>query len=417
MIGVIPEHSIHKISMAMKRIIILLLLALVPISYAETFQVPKSDFVLLMTDFSKQTASATELGIKSVKDPEAKKLLLSYLDAVYKIEDRLEKLEKKNAIIPKRFRNSFYHFQDQINIAVWNNIKSDPAVRSMYLERYKATKGACYSDYIRSSDNWTQAAVELLELNSDMAYDIFKLMYNRIQSPKTGTILMNKAFLGQIKKYVSSNSPLKVEFKPALQILVAPRSDFEFEGISESDFRSEGLQILIEYISRSLNPKEPSKKDFYAFGVGDNEFMDKDTVINVRYIPWYRYVKLYLEKLPGLSLEGLQEFTPADPGFARTTILGLRAKNGDTSVKEELKADIQQIEDPSIRAIFLKWFGGIAGTEDAAFIRSISDKDETYNLDEEDRNMFMESYPGQPYREEISPGKEAAEAILKKIGG
>lgn len=31
--------------------------------------------------------------------------------------------------------------------------------------------------------------------------------------------------------------------------------------------------------------------------------------------------------------------------------------------------------------------------------------------------MFMESYPGQPYREEISPGKEAAEAILKKIGG
>ena len=177
MIGVIPEHSIHKISMAMKRIIILLLLALVPISYAETFQVPKSDFVLLMTDFSKQTASATELGIKSVKDPEAKKLLLSYLDAVYKFEDRLEKLEKKNAIIPKRFQKSFYHFQDQIKIAVWNNIKSDPAVRSMYLERYKATKGACYSNYIRSSDNWTQAAVELLELNADMAYYIFELIY------------------------------------------------------------------------------------------------------------------------------------------------------------------------------------------------------------------------------------------------
>lgn len=69
--------------------------------------------------------------------------------------------------------------------------------------------------------------------------------------------------------------------------------------------------------------------------------MDKDTVINVRYMPWYRYVKLYLEKLPGLTLEGLQEFTPADPGFVRTTILGLRAKNGDTSVKEELKTDIQ----------------------------------------------------------------------------
>lgn len=176
-IGVILEHNIHKISMIMKRIILLLLLALAPISYAETFQVPKSDFALLMMDFSKQTAGATELGMKSVKYPEAKKLLLSYLDAVYKIEDRLEKLEKKNAIIPKRFQKSFYHFQDQINIAVWNNIKSDSDVRRMYLERYKATKGACASDYILSSDNWMQAAVELLELNSDMAYYIFELIY------------------------------------------------------------------------------------------------------------------------------------------------------------------------------------------------------------------------------------------------
>lgn len=30
--------------------------------------------------------------------------------------------------------------------------------------------------------------------------------------------------------------------------------------------------------------------------------------------------------------------------------------------------------------------------------------------------MFMESYPGQLYREGISSGKEAAEAILEKIG-
>lgn len=81
-------------------------------------------------------------------------------------------------------------------------------------------------------------------------------------------MVINKAFLEQIKKYVSSNSLLKVEFKFALDILVAPKSSFIFEGISESDFRSEGLQILIEYISRSLETKVPSKKDFYALVSG-----------------------------------------------------------------------------------------------------------------------------------------------------
>ena len=126
-----------------------------------------------------------------------------------------------------------------------------------------------------------------------------------MQSSRPIPMVMNKAFLGQIKKYVSSNSPLKVEFKFALDILVAPKSNFIFEGISESDFRSEGLQILIEYISRSLNPKEPSKKDFYAFGVGDNEFMDKDTVINVRYMLnciWRNYRDCHWKAFKSLRL-------------------------------------------------------------------------------------------------------------------
>ena len=170
----------------------------------------------------------------------------------------------------------------------------------------------------------------------------------------------------------------------------------------------------MDYIRGSM-PKDAKPNGEYFFGT--DEYCD--VVLSLDYNLWWREYT-WLPKYPLCTLENLKANTPAEMGFERISILALRAKLGDKSVKEDLKNGIENLEDITLRGYFLRMFGNIATLDDVPFLKKMLSSNVEYTISDLDRKTWYplkrESYPELKVREKISPIKEAVDEIYKKIG-
>jgi len=338
-------------------------------------------------------------------------------------EKKFDELEASGGSIrlDQDFQHVYLDFVGNL-FQMMSSRESDTRIRELHFREFKE----CKQDqawhyilcYLRSAKDKHDAIIELFDARDDVDNEIAKRITRYCSAKKNEHVKpclrMDEKLLNRLSVFARKYLKTRDKFPENYAMNVLLCSNFIFEGMTEEQFYSRVFPIYMDYIRGSM-PKNPKPNGEYFFGT--DEYCD--LVLSLDFILWWReYIRL--PKYPVCTLENLQANTPQEKGFERTSMLALRAKFGDASVKDDLKSGIENLEDITLRAYFLRMFGNIATLDDVPFLKKMREGDVEYTISDLDRETWYplkrERYPDLKVREKISPLKEAVEEIYKKIG-
>jgi hypothetical protein len=324
-------------------------------------------------------------------------------------------------MVPAEFNEGANKLYNNLQNVFWWNVDLYPRIRQMYFNEFKEL-GRFANLYMRSAKDPNIAVHELFAARSDKDAEIIKAIYdyyvNGEDDRPNRWLVMTQEMFSRIEKNILDSEALNerdgLSSYEGRYSLMSSNFKFSPDEMSKEEYyrRSSGVHLdFMEKIRLAMIAQNTQGYFFHA-----NEY--KDIVMESAYGHNFSYY-LSLKKLPCYTLENLKSNTPEEKGFYRTSVLAFRASLGDTSVKEELQADLRKMESIPLLAFFLNMYGEIADSSDVEFLKAIKSKDILYKATQSDIEMAKEiEASGQKWeiRNEISPITETVDRIFKKIG-